>query len=123
MRRSPRRPRDQSAVPAISYWDPAAAAMRSVSAVAGVEKSSSLLHLCNQKHEPPIYDKTMKSFRWEGNSMCDFAYINFLREKVRQLEVEEKRLRAFGPTPSARFVPWTMPAQSPKSDRAPDRLG
>jgi hypothetical protein len=81
------------------------------------------LHLCNQKREPPIYDKTMKSFHWEGNSMCDFAYINFLREKVRQLEVEEKRLRAFGPTPSARFVPWVMPAQSHKSDRSPDRLG
>ena len=54
--------------------------------------------------------------------MCDFAYINFLREKVRQLEVEEKRLRAFGPTPSARFVPWTMPGQSLRSDRSPDRL-
>jgi hypothetical protein len=33
------------------------------SAVRGVEKSSSLLQLCNQKSEPPIYDKTMKSFR------------------------------------------------------------
>ena len=55
--------------------------------------------------------------------MCDFVYINFLREKVRQLEAEEKRLRAFGPTPSARFVPWVMPAQSLMSDRSPDRLG
>jgi hypothetical protein len=56
----------------------------------------------------------------EGNAVCDFAYINFLREKVRQLEVEEKRLRAFGPTPSVRFVPWTMPAQLPlKADRRP----
>jgi hypothetical protein len=55
--------------------------------------------------------------------MCDFAYISFLREKVRQLEVEEKRVRAFGPTPSARFVPWTMPGQSATSNRSPDRLG
>jgi hypothetical protein len=40
----------------------AADAMRSVSAVVGVAKSSSLLHLRNQKQEPPIYDRTMKSF-------------------------------------------------------------
>jgi hypothetical protein len=44
--------------------------------------------------------------------MSDFVYINLLREKVRQLEIEEKRLEAFGPTPSVRFVPWIMPAQS-----------
>jgi hypothetical protein len=44
--------------------------------------------------------------------MSDFAYINLLREKVRQLEIEEKRLQAFGPTPSFRFVPWIIPAQS-----------
>ncbi len=57
--------------------------------------------------------------------MCDFAYINFLREKVRQHEIEEKRLQAFGPAPSVRFVPWIMPAQPLKADRSmsPDRLG
>jgi hypothetical protein len=56
--------------------------------------------------------------------MSDFAYINLLREKVRQLQFEEKRLQAFGPTPSVRFVPWIMPGQSslkpvalPSSDR------
>ena len=81
------------------------------------KKSSSLLQLRNQKNEPSVYDKTMKSFIG-ANSMCDFAYINFLREKVRQLEAEEKRLRAFGPTPSARFVPWIMPAQPPSKPEA-----
>jgi hypothetical protein len=45
--------------------------------------------------------------------MCDLAYVNLLREKVRQLEVEEKRLQAFGPAPSVRFVPWILNAQSP----------
>jgi hypothetical protein len=82
------------------------------------------LQLCNQKNEPPIYDKTMKSFRRGGNSMSDFAYINLLREKVRQLEFDEKRLCAFGPTPSVRFVPWIMPAQSslePQALPSPDR--
>lgn len=52
--------------------------------------------------------------------MCDFAYINLLREKVRQREEEERRLQAFGPAPSVRFVAWTMPGQSPfKTDLAP----
>jgi hypothetical protein len=42
--------------------------------------------------------------------MCDLAYINKLREKVRQRDDEERRLQAFGPSPSVRFVPWVMPA-------------
>jgi hypothetical protein len=50
--------------------------------------------------------------------MCDQAYVNLLREKVRQLEAEERRVAAFGTTPHERFVPWIMPAQS-KSQDAP----
>jgi hypothetical protein len=48
--------------------------------------------------------------------MSDQAYVNLLREKVRQKEAEEKRIAAFGPAPSIRFVPWIMPAQSPPQD-------
>jgi hypothetical protein len=48
--------------------------------------------------------------------MCDQAYVNLLREKVRQLEAEEKRVAAFGTTPHVRFVPWVMPAQSQSQD-------
>jgi hypothetical protein len=44
--------------------------------------------------------------------MCDFAFINLLREKVRQREEEERHLQAFGPAPSVRFVPWVIGAQS-----------
>jgi hypothetical protein len=56
----------------------------------------------------------------EGTAMCDQAYLNLLREKVRQREAEENRVAAFGTTPSARFVPWTPPIQSLSdvSDRA-----
>ena len=43
--------------------------------------------------------------------MCDLAYVNLLREKVRQFETEQKRLETFGPSPSVRFVPF-MAAQS-----------
>lgn len=43
--------------------------------------------------------------------MCDLAFINLLREKVRQLEAEDRRTTAFGTTPAQRFVPWVMPAQ------------
>jgi hypothetical protein len=43
--------------------------------------------------------------------MCDLAWVNLLREKVRQLEFEEKRLRDFGHRSSARFVPYILPAQ------------
>ena len=43
--------------------------------------------------------------------MCDLAFINLLREKVRQLEADEKRTAAFGPMPRQRFVPWIMPTQ------------
>jgi hypothetical protein len=41
--------------------------------------------------------------------MCDLAYVNLLREKVRQLEAEERRLATFGTTPSTRFVPFVLP--------------
>ena len=43
--------------------------------------------------------------------MCDLAFINLLREKVRQLEADEKRTAALGPMPRQRFVPWIMPTQ------------
>jgi hypothetical protein len=55
--------------------------------------------------------------------MCDLAYVNLLREKVRLLKVEEKRLRDFGHRSSGRFVPWILPAQSATaipSERSPD---
>jgi hypothetical protein len=45
--------------------------------------------------------------------MCDLAYVNLLREKVRCLEAEEKRSAAFDRSSSERFVPWVMPVQSP----------
>jgi hypothetical protein len=48
--------------------------------------------------------------------MCDQAYVNLLREKVRQLQAEEKRIAAFGTTPHPRFVPYIMPAQSQSQD-------
>lgn len=44
--------------------------------------------------------------------MCDLAYVNLLRVKVREFEAEEKRTRDFGHSSSGRFVPWTFPAQS-----------
>jgi len=44
--------------------------------------------------------------------MCDLAFINLLREKVRQQETEDKRPAAFGAVPHQRFVPWSMPVQS-----------
>jgi len=44
--------------------------------------------------------------------MCDLAFINLLREKVRQQEAEDKRAAAVGAGPHQRFVPWSMPAQS-----------
>jgi len=50
--------------------------------------------------------------------MCDQAYVNLLREKVRKKEAEERRIAAFGPAPSMRFVPWIMPAQSQPQDAA-----
>jgi hypothetical protein len=50
--------------------------------------------------------------------MCDLAYVNFLREKARQLEAEERRLQAFGPTPSTRFVPFVLTADLSLSDRS-----
>ena len=42
--------------------------------------------------------------------MCDLAYVNLLREKVRQLESEEKHVAAHGATRHQRFVPWITPA-------------
>jgi hypothetical protein len=53
-----------------------------------------------------------RSVSSEANAMCDQAYVNLLREKVRQLEAEERRVAAFGTTHAARFVPWIMPARS-----------
>jgi hypothetical protein len=44
--------------------------------------------------------------------MCDLAFINLLREKVRQQEAEDKHAAAFRAEPHQRFVPWSMPAQS-----------
>jgi hypothetical protein len=44
--------------------------------------------------------------------MCDLAFINILREKVRQQETEDRRAAAFGAVTHERFVPWSMPAQS-----------
>jgi hypothetical protein len=41
--------------------------------------------------------------------MCDLAYVNSLREKVRQLEAEEKRLRDFPHSSTPRFVPYLLP--------------
>jgi hypothetical protein len=43
--------------------------------------------------------------------MCDLAFINLLREKVRQQEAEDKSAAGFGAVPHQRFVPWIMPAQ------------
>jgi hypothetical protein len=45
--------------------------------------------------------------------MCDLAYVNLLREKVRVSQAEEKRDEAFGKPASKRFVPWVMPVQPP----------
>jgi hypothetical protein len=43
--------------------------------------------------------------------VCDLAYVNFLREKVRIQEVEERRTAIFGITTRQHFVPWIMPKQ------------
>jgi hypothetical protein len=59
----------------------------------------------------PQDDGTMTAHRWD-NTMCDLAYINLLREKVRQLEAEGKRLRDFPQSSGPRFVPYLLPAQS-----------
>jgi hypothetical protein len=52
----------------------------------------------------------------EADAMCDQAYVNLLREKVRQQEAEERRVASFGTTHHARFVPWIMPARSQSQD-------
>jgi hypothetical protein len=44
--------------------------------------------------------------------MCDLAFINLLREKVRHQEEENRRSAAFGKSSRERFVPWTMPVKS-----------
>ena len=41
--------------------------------------------------------------------MCDLAFVNFLREKVRNQEAEERRIAIIGITPRLHFVPWSMP--------------
>jgi hypothetical protein len=51
--------------------------------------------------------------------MCDLAYVSLLCEKVRQLEIEQKRLETFGPTPRGRFVPF-MAGQSPSLGESAD---
>ena len=43
--------------------------------------------------------------------MCDLAFVNLLREKVRHREAEDQRSAAFGKSSRERFVPWTMPLQ------------
>ena len=43
--------------------------------------------------------------------MCDLAFVNFLREKVRNQEAEERRTAIFGITPPRHFVPWIVPKQ------------
>jgi len=48
--------------------------------------------------------------------MCDQAYVNLLREKVRQVEAEERRIATFGTTSRGRFVPWIMPARAQSRD-------
>jgi hypothetical protein len=48
--------------------------------------------------------------------MCDLAYVNILREKVRQLEAEEKRVAAHGATLNGRFLPLVMPASQPHKE-------
>jgi hypothetical protein len=45
--------------------------------------------------------------------MCDLAYVNLLREKVRVSQAEENRDEAFGKPPGKRFVPWVMPVSPP----------
>jgi hypothetical protein len=46
--------------------------------------------------------------------MCDLAYVNLLREKVRQSDAEQKRIATSGGgTSSERFVPWVMQSQAP----------
>jgi len=54
--------------------------------------------------------------------MCDVAYVNLLREKVRQLQAEEKRIATFGAGSDVRFIPNVTPVQSHSQDAA-DRAG
>jgi hypothetical protein len=44
--------------------------------------------------------------------MCDLAFVNLLRERVRHQEAEDQRSVAFGKSPCQRFVPWIMPSQA-----------
>ncbi len=44
--------------------------------------------------------------------MCDLAFVNLLRERVRHQEAEDQRSAAFGKSPRERFVPWIMPSQA-----------
>jgi hypothetical protein len=44
--------------------------------------------------------------------MCDLAFVNLLREKVRHQEAEDRRSTAFSKSSRERFVPWTMPVQA-----------
>ena len=44
--------------------------------------------------------------------MCDLAFVNLLRERVRHQEAEDQRSAAFGKSSRERFVPWIMPSQA-----------
>jgi hypothetical protein len=52
--------------------------------------------------------------------MGDLAFINLLREKVRQQQAEDRRTAALGAAPHQRFVAWIMPDQ-PQTRSAPAR--
>jgi hypothetical protein len=55
----------------------------------------------------------------ETTAMCDLAYINLLREKVRQLQSADRRAAIFGVAPRGRFVPISLaPAQQPEERTA-----
>ena len=44
--------------------------------------------------------------------MCDLAYVNLLREKVRQADIEAQRIANVGTSSSPRFVPWSLSSAS-----------
>jgi len=50
--------------------------------------------------------------------LCDLAYVNLLREKVRQAEIEAQRTVNFRTSSSPRFVPWISSSAAPAT--APD---
>ncbi len=54
--------------------------------------------------------------------MCDLAFVNLLRERVRHQEAEDQRSIVFGKSSRQRFVPWTMPSQA-SPPPAPEAVG